>query len=1075
MKNTFFCLLLLVLCFGKVVNGQNLVMNPSFENTTGTCSGLTAGEGYSQVVNWDNANSNTPGDSCSSPDLFSPCNVLPIVGGPAPTFAPNNMLGTQCPKSGTRYAGIITNEMGAGLGQSYREYIQGTLSSPLQAGQTYCVSFYIGLGDDVTFSTNNIGVFFSNTHYLRDACAQGSLINEAPHLNYDCQVVAETNQWIRLQWNYVATGGESYFMIGNFFNDANTNIQSTGVTSLNPYAYYYIDDVSIVLGACNFAEIITTGANGCGGQTDPNAPAFTFCINDPAENLIAQEGVTCPITTPSGTWTGSGITNTATGTFNPSVAGVGTHTITYTTQGGFVATTQVLVSDCQAIVVCQESNGSLTVSAGTAPYTWQNETTVQDCSACMFGCNLPPGCAVNVTQWQNFTTGATIPAPSQYPIRVIDAAGTILVINNASSLPSCSADPCASTTITINITPTNASCTNPTSGSATASASGGTGPYNYSWNTTPSQAGPTASGLSSGNYTVTVTDANNCTGTQSVTITQPSGFTVSVAGSNPTCNGGTGSATASITSGGTAPFNFVWSPSGGSNATANNLAPGPYTVNVTDASGCTSQGTVQITEPTSMTLTMSSTPASCSSNNGSASVSVTGGTGSYTYSWSPSGGSGPTTTPVGMGTYTVTVTDGANCTAQNTVQVTEASGMVLTMNSSPTQCTTNTGTASVMVSGGSGSYEYSWAPSGGTNATTTPVGQGTYTVTVTDQTSGCQAQDNVVVGVVNSPTISVINSQNVTCNGLGNGSAQVQATGGTTPYTFTWSPSGVTGASVTNLAPGTHTVTVTDYAGCKDQTQIIITQPTPFVVTDTVITHATCGFDDGSISITASGGTLGYSYNWTPSVSTSNSASNLASGTYDVVVSDAMGCSVNLSLDVNAGTFFIDAYPETSVIDLGGSVNLNVYVDPTVTVDTFFWTPTNGLSCTTCLNPVASPTETTSYIISVISDNGCIATDTVTIVVIQPCGEVFVPNIFSPNGDGLNDLECVMGDCVTSVDFKIYNRWGETVFSSDSQANCWDGTFRGKPVQTGVYVYKLTATLNTGEQILKSGNINVTR
>lgn len=1074
MKNTCFCLLL-VLCFGKIVNGQNLVMNPSFEQTAGCAPIPIIGgsiEGFSDLQNWDNANSNTPGDSCSSPDLFSTCNEMPFGGGMFPidffTGAPGNTLGYQCPKTGEKYAGFITHEPGS----NYREYIQGRLSSPLQAGQTYCVSFYISLADLTMFATNNIGVYFSNTHYQRDACpgSSNSLINVTPQLNYDCAPVTDT-EWMLLSWDYVAAGGEQYFVIGNFFDNSNTQITNTGATGMppNPYAYYYLDDVSITAGSCCYADILPPPIPNSCPPTDPADPIASFCVTDAPATLTALSGENCTITPSSGTWGGPGMS--AGGIFNPATAGPGTHTITYTLPCGYVATAQVIVSPC-AMQVCVESNGSLTASGGAVPYTWQNETTVQDCSSCFIGCAVPPGCATNVTQWQNFATGTTIPAPSQYPIQVTDAGGSTLVINNASSLPSCSADPCASTTITINITPTNASCTNPTSGSATANPSGGTGAYTYSWNTFPIQTSQTATNLGVGTYTVTVTDANGCTGTQTVTITQPSGFSVSVAGSNPTCNSGTGSATATVT-GGTSPFTYVWSPSGGTNATANNLAAGTYTVNVTDASGCTSQGTVQITAPPAMVLTMSSNPASCSATNGTASVAVTGGTGPYTYSWSPSGGTGATTTPVGMGTYTVTVTDAAGCTAQNNVQVTESSGMILTMNSSPTQCTANTGTASVLVSGGTGPYTYSWSPSGGSNATTTSVGQGTYTVTVTDAT-GCQAQNDVVVGVVNSPTISVINSQNVTCFGLSNGSAQVQATGGTTPYTFSWSPSGLTGATVNTLAPGTHTVTVTDHAGCTDQTQVVITEPTVLVVTDTV-THTTCGFDDGEISLTVSGGTGAYTYIWTPNVSTSNVASNLPFGDYGVVVRDAQGCTDTLSFNVMQGTFFVDAYPETSVIDLGGSVNLNVYVDPTVTVDTFFWTPTTGLSCTNCYNPVASPSETTSYIISVISDNGCIGTDTVTIIVIQPCGEVFVPNIFSPNGDGLNDLECVMGDCVTSVDFKIYNRWGETVFSSDNQANCWDGTFRGKPVQTGVYVYKLTATLNTGEQVLRSGNINVTR
>lgn len=1092
MKNTFFALLL-VLCFGKIANGQNLVMDPSFEQTVNGCAGvIIAAEGFSDLVHWDNISNSTPADTCTTPDLFSTCNTG-MIG--VFTGVPNNFMGNQCPKTGEKYAGIITYDFAS----SYREYLQGSLSTPLQAGQTYCVSFLVSLGDDVPYASNNIGVHFANTHQVWTPACGGpwSPPNLTPQLNYTC--VMTGTEWVRLQWDYVATGGEQYIIIGNFFNNGATTTQTTGQVSPNPFAYYYVEDVSVSLGSCCYTEIIPPNQTECEIWENANSGSgsnilTSFCITDAPVDfslLNPVDGITCNISSPSvtGTWSGQGITNATNGTFSPAAAGAGIHTITFTTSCGYVATAQVAVSPCN-IQVCSESNGNLTASGGVAPYQWSyfqpgsttpitNQAQCTSCgyswvpfvNQCLNGGMPASSCTTNDT-WISYATGTTVAAPPSYPIQITDAAGYTFTVNNASSITSCSSDPCATTTITINITPTHASCTNPTSGSALATPSGGTGAYTYSWNTFPVQTNQTATNLGIGTYTVTVTDANNCTATQSVTITQPSGFTVSVSGTNPTCNGGTGSATATVT-GGTSPFSYVWSPSGGNGSVANNLAAGTYTVNVTDGAGCVSQGTVQITEPPALNLTMSTTNASCGNSDGTASVSVTGGTGSYTYNWSPSGGTGSTTTPVGIGTYTVTVTDAAGCTAQNNTQVTEASGMVLTMNSSPTQCTTNTGTASVLVSGGTGPYTYSWSPSGGSAATTTPVGQGTYTVMVIDA-SGCQAQNNVIVGVVNSPAISVINSQNVTCFGLSNGSAQVQATGGTTPYAFSWSPSGLTGATVNTLSPGTHTVTVTDHAGCTNQTQVVITEPTALAVSDT-ITNTTCGFDDGEISLTVSGGTGGYTYIWTPNVSTTNVASNLPFGNYGVIVRDAQGCSDTLSLTVIPGTFFIDAYPETSVIDLGGSISLNVYVDPTITVDTFFWTPTTGLSCTSCLNPVASPTETTNYIISVISDNGCIATDTVTIIVIQPCGDVFVPNVFSPNGDGLNDLECVMGDCVVGVDFTIYNRWGEVVFSSDDQNYCWDGTFRGKPVQTGVYVYKLTATLNTGEQVLRSGNINVTR
>lgn len=1005
MKKTFIYLVVFLFTYlSGALYAQNLVINPSFENNTGSCSGIAAGEGFSQVVDWDNANSNTPGDSCSSPDLFSPCNVMPIVGGPSPTFAPNSWLGYQCAKTGTRYAGIITNEMG-GIGGSYREYIQGRLSAPLQAGETYCISFYISLGDATMFATNNIGVAFTNSHYLRDACAAGSLITAVtPQLNYDCQPIMDT-EWMRLQWDYVAAGGESYIIIGNFSNDANTQVVSTGFSSPmpNPYAYYFIDEVSVTAGSCCFAEILPPVINSCSTAGGPSGtPIASFCITDPAATLNIQTGENCSPSTPNGTWAGPGISST--GVFTPATAGVGTHTITYTLPCGYVATTTVEVLPCD-LEVCVESDGSLTVSGGTGPYSWQSETTTQDCSGCLpfppGNCDFPPGCAVMVTQWTDFATGTTIPAPSGYPIRVVDGGGNILTINSAASLASCGSDPCTASTLAVSINPTNVSCNGLTDGLATATATGGTAPYTYSWNTSPAQNTEAATGLGVGSYTVTVTDDDGCTATATTTINAPNAIILSTDSTQTQCGATTGTATVTVVSGGTAPFTYSWNTSPiQTTATATGLGAGSYTVTVTDDNNCTETATVTISDPGGLTLSTDSTQAQCGANTGTATVTVvSGGVAPFTYSW----------------------------------------------NTSPVQNT----------------------------ATATGLGVGSYTVTVTDD-NDCEAQESVTITAQNAPSVSIVSSQNVSCFGQSDGSAEVEASGGTPGYTYTWS-TGAIGSSASNLPAGTHTVIVVDNASCSTQVDITITEPDVLSVTE-IINHASCGADDGSIALAVSGGNGGYSYIWTPNVSSTNVASNLAIGNYSVLITDALGCSVSRSFNVQTGaTFHLEASPEISIINAGESVGLTVDVDPNITVDAVTWTPTGGLSCTSCYNPTASPSTSTTYYVTVIDENGCIASDSVTVIVREPCGELFIPTIFSPNDDGQNDFECVMGGCILTLEFTIYNRWGEVVFTTDNQANCWDGTFRGKPVQTGVYVYKLNATLSTGDSISESGNINVIR
>ncbi|MBX2904290.1 MAG: SprB repeat-containing protein, partial [Chitinophagales bacterium] len=533
-----YCLLL-----ASAIFSQNLVVNPSFEITNTNCANF-GGEGFRQDLSpsWDNANSNAQGDSCSSPDLFSSCNIAftNMPGGGM------GALGFQYSRTGTRHAGFITYDA---LGSTYREYIQGRTSAPLVAGQKYCVSMYVSLADLVPYATNNIGVYFSNTQYMRDACTQGALINVTPQLNYGCGAITDTSEnWVRLQWDYTATGGEQYFIIGNFFNNAGTVIQNTGVSPFpHTFAYYFIDDVSIVPNTCCFADVPSTAS---------------FCIFDAASNLTATTGTgTVCNANISGTWSGPGITNPSTGTFDPSVAGIGTHLVTFTLSCGFVDTVMVSVNSCTAVSVCKETNGNLTVSGGNPVYTWSYWqaatstpiTTQAQCVACG-GSWLPFGgtCLAGVTpltscntpaQWVQFATGVSVAPPAgKDTIRVVDNAGTTVVMNGLSTVQPCTQ--CATITVSVQ-SKQDVTCATPNSGSATFSATGATGTVTYTWSPSTGSTSATASGLAAGTYNVTVTDGNSCTGTGSVTIAAPAAPSLVLSNPvNPGCGQNNGSVSA---------------------------------------------------------------------------------------------------------------------------------------------------------------------------------------------------------------------------------------------------------------------------------------------------------------------------------------------------------------------------------------------------------------------------------------------------------------------------------------------------------------------------------------------------
>jgi hypothetical protein len=234
--------------------------------------------------------------------------------------------------------------------------------------------------------------------------------------------------------------------------------------------------------------------------------------------------------------------------------------------------------------------------------------------------------------------------------------------------------------------PTNVSCNGGNNGAATVSPAGGTPGYSYSWSTTPAQTGVTATGLSAGTYTVTVTDNNNCETTASVTITQPDALSASItAPTNVSCNGGNNGAATVTPAGGTSGYTYSWSTTPAqTGVTATGLIAGTYTVTVTDANNCTTTASVTITQPDVLSASIT-TPTNVSCNggsNGAATVTPAGGTSAYSYAWSTTPAqTGVTATGLIAGTYTVTVTDSKGCTATTSVTITQPG--VLSIATSP--------------------------------------------------------------------------------------------------------------------------------------------------------------------------------------------------------------------------------------------------------------------------------------------------------------------------------------------------------------------------------------------------------
>jgi gliding motility-associated-like protein len=285
----------------------------------------------------------------------------------------------------------------------------------------------------------------------------------------------------------------------------------------------------------------------------------------------------------------------------------------------------------------------------------------------------------------------------------------------------------------------------------------------------------------------------------------------------------------------------------------------------------------------------------------------------------------------------------------------------------------------------------------------------------------------------------------------------------------------LTGVSQANLVAGNYTVNILDANNCPGTGTVVISQPNLPLQVDLVSTDDNCSASSGSINATVSGGTAPYSYSWTPNAGNTNLVNNLSAGNYSLTVTDANLCQINASAIVNASaTASISINPGSQTISEGSSVQLSASG-----ALTYSWSPSTGLSCNACPNPLASPSITTTYVVTGIDANGCAGTAQITLSIQKNCADIFVPNIFSPNGSGptLNNAACVFGSCVSELNYTIYDRWGEVVFSTSNVnlSECWDGNFKGKPMNSGVFVYKLIAKLEDGTFINESGNLTLVR
>lgn len=689
------------------------------------------------------------------------------------------------------------------------------------------------------------------------------------------------------------------------------------------------------------------------------------------------------------------------------------------------------------------------------------------------------------------------------------------------------------------INTTNEYCGNG-QGGANATITGGSQPYSFSWSNGASTED--ISGVSAGTYTLTVTDDNGCSVSQSVTVINDAGTLAQTYGNavDEVCSNSNGSIDI-IISGGQTPYSYNWS-NGATTEDLLNLSAGTYSCIITDAGGCSISTPIYTINNQSGTLNISNVNLDneiCSNTAGSIEIAVSGGTSPYTFNWS----NGETTQDIynlTAGTYVGTITDNSGCSVStgNLVLVNESGTLNLVSSTSFDElCGNSTGSINIEVTGGTAPISYSWS-NGSNSEDLSNVSAGNYSVVITD-INGCSVTGSGTIGndpgVLNIDNIIVTNencgqidgaldaivsgasmpatyswsngsttedlsgipagvytlevtdnngcstSASATVNNLANGitvsnaqiineicgntagAIQIDVTGGTTPYTYTWS-NGATTEDITGLTSGTYSCTITDNTGCS-------VLAGPYTINNssgglnasiTSSTDETCSNTSGAIDITTTGGTSPYTYSWS-SGQTTEDISSLTAGTYVLTVTDASGCSdqVSASISNSPGTLSISSISVSDEVCSG----LNGAIDITVSGGTPGYTYSWSNAATT---EDISLLAAGNYDVTVTDLNGC-SVNSGAITVNNNAGNFQVDgiNVVNENcGDGLGNVDLIVSGATGSVTYS----WSNGATSQDLN-NVNAGSYSGMATDVAGCIVTFSATVNNDPGIMAATDV----
>lgn len=676
----------------------------------------------------------------------------------------------------------------------------------------------------------------------------------------------------------------------------------------------------------------------------------------------------------------------------------------------------------------------------------------------------------------------------QYFIEVTDANGCIKVDSLTLDEPE---------QIIIGADIFNIACKGEADGILQITVTGGVEPYTYNW------IGP--NGFTSdeedlidvlaGTYTLILIDDIGCTVQKQYEIIEPfQGIQAGISPNDEVCFDAKNGVASVQPFGGTLPYDITWS-NDSKFTNINGLSPGWYYVTIVDGSNCSVVDSVEIIERPQIEIETSQSTSLCfESFDGSArveSITVNGvvqDPNDYEYLWNsfPLQTTQEALNLKGGADYLVVVTDQLGCTARQSVIIDTPEEVEAELSVIDSINCAQGDDGSIMINGigGSSPYSYQWGQK--TNFQTGPEASnlraGTYLVTITD-TNGCTGVEEFSI---QDPFPISLNYRifEVLCFGEEDGEVELIANGGTLPYTYNWS-TGDSDDVIENLDEGLYYVTVSDANDCEIVDSVEVAQPLSPISIDASVNNITCADgQDGSIIVNASGGSGNYIYSLDNFIyNGSVEQIGLSEGTYTLYVKDANGCIDSIeNIDIFS--------PVALELELGPDIYLsygeNFQFDPLLSNFqnplSFEWKSPDKdlLSCDDCLNPFYEAIKQASFQLIVIDSRGCLVEDFINIYITND-DAVRVPTGFTPNGDFNNDILTVYGrENVKIIEFKVYDRWGELMYSNeDFLVNDddlgWDGTFRDQEMPPGVYTWYVNAELTNGFSEVYSGNTTLIR